>query len=95
MKVLKHGKKWLIEEEHVIRCPECECVFKYRDEDVIETQTITLWKRVCGGNVVGQTPHNRLIRYLICPECNHKILLSEAIENIHGDWQIVKKYKFE
>ena len=58
MKILKHGT---INENHIVTCKECGCIFGYYDSDIIVDMSTPDEEALCGGFGV----HS----YVECPEC--------------------------
>ena len=70
MKVLKHGWYFYqINNEHIVQCKDCECEFKYDDNDTYTEKSIF--------PIIDENgkPQYAIGKYVNCPECGNCCLL--------------------
>ena len=61
IKIIEHGTR---KEQ---RCEKCGCLFSYEEIDVKKGNVVT--------STYGMEPYRMSFKYVICPQCNCKIIL--------------------
>ena len=77
MKVIKRGKKY-----KEVTCDFCEAVIAYENSDIQDEDAISRTNLIkpLSGNTPAANWNLNTIKYIICPECNHKIYIEKTLE---------------